>query len=1000
MSRWVSRIDYTEDCSVRNSQQRRFAKSVALCFAVLFWAASAGAVELREYRITADPVELDSILRDSLANIYIDCQFQYNGELWTNTRLRLRGESSREYPKKSFKVNFTSEGRFFLRDKINLISCWTDPTFAREHIAYDFYRRAGLRACETWFVKLYINDQYMGVYLDVEQIDEHYLDYTDLSDDATIYKADIFGAQLNADEYLEGVWSQETNSSSGFGELYELRDWLAVQPIAGFEKALAEKFDPDTLARIIALNAIIANQSTYYHNYFLIYDDGDGKWRFLPWDMDNSFYFWDDHREPPYFRSGHPVNPKLNALVLKCWQNRAMREKVFAQMDALDQELQDNSYYENDVQDIEQTLHDAVAEDTFKQYSLADFTTSILDLPAELRQRMEALRQRTEHEPFPGLCEPAIPTHDGLFVYWTPAVSPDGSPLEYVVALSDDYYFTNELRFETTSNNYFLITNPPVGYEWWRVYVKSPTSPWIPSIVSLMNYEPDANPISGTVVGNVLTADLVMTPEGSPYLLPVGLTTSQNTSLDIMAGTSVKLGAEQSITVQGDFSVHGDGADSVCFEPLDSLIGWQNIIIRSSSDTADISHAVFRGGGTLAEDSIYQFMVQVQHRPVRMTGVKFENGHDYADGLVTWWSDVELTNSDFSLPLVSNDGQDNHPEAVFLIGGTGRVENCSAVKSVDGPSGDLLEFNNQDTTIVRNCTVRNAGDDGMDFNYLGYLVLEHCIAEDCGDKAASLGTINEIHVANNRFSRCSSGFSFKSCPDVTIYNCVLNENESAIRFSHDEPSGQVRVFNTIFFGNGIPVELDDSQHDLAISHSALHGDGWLSGEGNIIGDLKLAAPTAGNFLLLEGSPLIDAGYGTGSPLLDFVGNERIDINNVTNTGAGEPDFVDIGLFEYTENPPIDPPTPESFMFVKNYPNPFNNSTRIEYGVVEEGLVELEIFNTLGQIVFTHKGVNRMGKHLIHWDGQTNSGSKLTSGVYILRVKQVAGVRLSKMILLR
>lgn len=43
---------------------------------------------------------------------------------------------------------------------------------------------------------------------------KHYLDYTDLSDDATIYKADIFGAQLNADEYLEGVSSQETNSSS------------------------------------------------------------------------------------------------------------------------------------------------------------------------------------------------------------------------------------------------------------------------------------------------------------------------------------------------------------------------------------------------------------------------------------------------------------------------------------------------------------------------------------------------------------------------------------------------------------------------------------------------------------------------------------------------------------------------------------------------------------------------------------------------------------------
>ncbi|RQV99670.1 hypothetical protein EH220_01110, partial [bacterium] len=202
------------------------------------------AAELRDYYITVDPGDLEEILANPYEDIYIDCVFAYEGFIWEDARIRLRGESSREYPKKSYKINFDADNRFGARDKINLISCWTDPSFIREHLSYDAYARAGLPASRTWFARFFVNGVYFGLFLDVEQVDEHFLDYTDLPDDGTLFKASEAGALLTAYEDIEALWEQETNASLGFDSLIALREWIDECPSKRFERLLERKFDP------------------------------------------------------------------------------------------------------------------------------------------------------------------------------------------------------------------------------------------------------------------------------------------------------------------------------------------------------------------------------------------------------------------------------------------------------------------------------------------------------------------------------------------------------------------------------------------------------------------------------------------------------------------------------------------------------------------------------------------------------------------------------------
>lgn len=90
-----------------------------------------------------------------------------------------------------------------------------------------------------------------------------------------------------------------------------------------------------------------------------------------------------------------------------------------------------------------------------------------------------------------------------------------------------------------------------------------------------------------------------------------------------------------------------------------------------------------------------------------------------------------------------------------------------------------------------------------------------------------------------------------------------------------------------------------------------------------------------------------------------------------------------------------------FTLSQNYPNPFNQSSIINYSIKEEGLVELIIYNILGQKVRTL--VNQRepkGAHLAVWDGKDDGGVDLPSGCYFYVLKAGNCSTSKKLILLR
>lgn len=76
-----------------------------------------------------------------------------------------------------------------------------------------------------------------------------------------------------------------------------------------------------------------------------------------------------------------------------------------------------------------------------------------------------------------------------------------------------------------------------------------------------------------------------------------------------------------------------------------------------------------------------------------------------------------------------------------------------------------------------------------------------------------------------------------------------------------------------------------------------------------------------------------------------------------------------------------PEIPGNVLLERNYPNPFNPSTCIRYGLPNRASVRLSVFNTLGQqVAILRNGEQEGGYHEVIFDG-----SGLSSGVYFYRL---------------
>ena len=124
------------------------------------------------------------------------------------------------------------------------------------------------------------------------------------------------------------------------------------------------------------------------------------------------------------------------------------------------------------------------------------------------------------------------------------------------------------------------------------------------------------------------------------------------------------------------------------------------------------------------------------------------------------------------------------------------------------------------------------------------------------------------------------------------------------------------------------------------------------------------------------------------------GTYQVSLVVTTDIGTESVPFVadiQIGTLNMSDNS-----LPEDFGLVKNYPNPFNPNTTIEYYLGESGMVTMSVYDVNGRLIDSIVNTYQVsGKHSIIW--QPNN---ISSGMYYINLVQGMNIDMMKLMYIK
>ncbi len=200
----------------------------------------------------------------------------------------MAGNTTQSALKNSFRLIFPTayNGRHSYR--LNALN--KDPSALRAYLSFEVYRKMGFPVPELKYVALIINDEYLGVYLFHENIDEEYFNSRGI-DVTRIFKAETFGtspASLLSSTGVSNSFSSDLGSKS-FEDLEEFVG-LIHQPLSKKNtQELEKRANVEMILRYMAIAAFLNHTDGITNNLVFFASAEDPRFSLAPWDLDNTF---------------------------------------------------------------------------------------------------------------------------------------------------------------------------------------------------------------------------------------------------------------------------------------------------------------------------------------------------------------------------------------------------------------------------------------------------------------------------------------------------------------------------------------------------------------------------------------------------------------------------------------------------------------------------------------------------------------------------------------
>ncbi len=244
---------------------------------------------------------------------YVRAQVEIDDQLFADTALRFKGNSSYEGTSRGLKRpmkldfnRFVHGGKFLGLETLNLANNAFDPSLLRETLSYHVYRSAGVPTPRTTLATVYLtvdgrcDREYLGVYTLIEGVDDdRFLKNHFGSSKIPIFKPEAIRGLPYMGENIadwDRYRAKSKPDNAAARPLIEFVKLLNYADDATFAAKVEDVFDVDTFLRYLACTTLICDLDSIlanYHNFYLVVSPTDaagrhGKVYFLPWDMNLS----------------------------------------------------------------------------------------------------------------------------------------------------------------------------------------------------------------------------------------------------------------------------------------------------------------------------------------------------------------------------------------------------------------------------------------------------------------------------------------------------------------------------------------------------------------------------------------------------------------------------------------------------------------------------------------------------------------------------------------
>lgn len=379
------------------------------------------ASQVREIRIYFDDANWYNTLYQAHASNaddpYFPARFQSGDTAIPVIGVRFKGNSSfrrSSSVKKSFKLDFNEyddEATFAGLKKLNLNNGDLSPDFLREKIFLDFAAQyiPAMRAVHT---RVYVNDEYWGLYIAVEEPDKTMMRSRFGDDeDGNLFESAEANATLS---YLgtdpaayQQLYELKTNEEANdYSDLIEFLDVLNNTDTAELPARLEAICDVNNMLYGIALNILFVNLDSYAGSAseFLLYHRQDtGQFVHIHWDLNESFGTTGDGSprisSPPTLApfwlpssssgpgggapGGRPGGGSTTSsgndrpLMTRLWADETYKRTYLRQLARMLREGFDTESMQARIQPLADLIRPDVYADTNKMYSNTDFETAL-----------------------------------------------------------------------------------------------------------------------------------------------------------------------------------------------------------------------------------------------------------------------------------------------------------------------------------------------------------------------------------------------------------------------------------------------------------------------------------------------------------------------------------------------------------------------------------------------------------------------------------------------